>query len=83
MKVINLAASLFLILATACAKHGTFANPSPAIVPELNTSVGPQSQCVHIFTSAMSPTEVALAAIKMKEVCKMSENEIINLAENF
>lgn len=83
MKIINLTSAVFLVLGAACAKHDTFANPSPAKFPELKKSAEPRPQCGHRFTTAMNPIEVALTALRMKEDCKMTENEILNLAEKF
>lgn len=81
MNIINIVSGIILLAATACSKPGHIVNAGPAKPFEVSKPVQVTPQCSLEFISQMTPVEVALAAVKMKDICKLTEEEIYNLAD--
>ncbi|MBY0553795.1 hypothetical protein K2P97_04645 [bacterium] len=83
MKVVKIVCTVFLLLNLACSKQGNSNIKNTPELPNNNQFAEEATPCSQKFTNQMTPAEVAAAALKMKETCKMTEQEIINLAEKF
>lgn len=83
MKIIKLLCTFVLLLNLACSKQESSAVQNPPQLQNNNKPIDDATDCSQKFINRMTPAEVAAAALTMKENCKMSEQEIINLAEKF
>lgn len=83
MNAIKLVCTFVLLLSLACSKKENSPSQNLPELPNNNQFAEDATPCGQKFTNQMTPAEVAAAALKMKETCKMTEQEIINLAEKF
>lgn len=81
MNIINIVCGFILLASTACSKPVSIVNADPAKPFEVSRPVQVTPQCSLEFKSQMTPAEVALVAVKMKDICKLTEEEIYNLAD--